>query len=89
MRIALSLFVGVVISAITVWGVGALYFSPLLPDEWRAIGAGGYALATILLFLFFCPVAQERPPWRHLSSRFWSFWFCEFPPPMTAIGSPK
>jgi hypothetical protein len=52
MRIALRLFVGVVISAITVWGVGALYFSPLLPTEWRAIGAGGYALITILLFLF-------------------------------------
>jgi Domain of unknown function (DUF4105) len=52
MRIALRLFVGVVISAITVWGVGALYFSPLLPDEWRAIGAGGYALLTILLFVF-------------------------------------
>jgi len=41
-----------VITAITLWGVGALYFSPLLPDEWRAIGAGGYALITILLFLF-------------------------------------
>jgi hypothetical protein len=52
MRIALKLFVGVVISAITVWCVGALYFSPLLPDDWRAIGAGGYALITILLFLF-------------------------------------
>lgn len=52
MRIALRLFVGVVISAITLWGVGALYFSPLLPGEWRAIGAGGYALTTILLFSF-------------------------------------
>jgi Domain of unknown function (DUF4105) len=52
MRIALRLFVGVVIGAITVWGVGMLYFSPLLPDAWRAIGAGGYALLTILLFLF-------------------------------------
>ena len=52
MRIALRLFVGIVITAITLWGVGALYFSPLLPDEWRAIGAGGYALITILLFLF-------------------------------------
>jgi hypothetical protein len=41
-----------VITAITLWSVGALYFSPLLPDEWRAIGAGGYALITILLFLF-------------------------------------
>ena len=52
MRIALRLFVAVVISATTLWGVGALYFSPLLPNQWRAIGAGGYALLTILLFLF-------------------------------------
>lgn len=51
MRIALRLFVGVVISAITAWGVGALYFSPLLPAEWRSFGAGVYAALTILAFL--------------------------------------
>ena len=36
--------------ATTLWGVGALYFSPLLPAEWRAVGAAGYGAATILAF---------------------------------------
>jgi hypothetical protein len=36
----------------TLWGVGMLYFSPLLPEAWRPIGAGAYAAATILAFLF-------------------------------------
>jgi hypothetical protein len=61
MRISLRLFVGIVITAITLWGVGALYFSPLLLDEWRAIGAGGYALTTILLCLF--PPRSLRHVW--------------------------
>jgi hypothetical protein len=36
--------------ATTLWGVGALYFSALLPGEWRAVGAAGYGAATILAF---------------------------------------
>ena len=37
-------------TAITLWGVGALYFSPLLPARWRAFAAAGYGTASILAF---------------------------------------
>jgi Domain of unknown function (DUF4105) len=40
------------ITGATLWGVGVLYYSPLLPEEWRAYGAGAYAALTILAFLF-------------------------------------
>ena len=38
------------ITAITLWGVGALYFSPLLPARWRAVAAASYGTASILAF---------------------------------------
>ena len=37
-------------TAITLWGVGALYFAPLLPARWRAFAAASYGIATILAF---------------------------------------
>ena len=37
-------------TAITLWGVGALYFSPLLPARWRAVAAASYGTASILAF---------------------------------------
>jgi Domain of unknown function (DUF4105) len=37
-------------TAITLWGVGAFYFSPLLPARWRAFAAASYGTATILAF---------------------------------------
>jgi hypothetical protein len=37
-------------TAITLWGVGALYFSPLLPARWRAFAAASYGTASILAF---------------------------------------
>ena len=37
-------------TAITLWGVGAWYFSPLLPARWRAFAAAGYGTASILAF---------------------------------------
>src|SRR4030095_15698699 len=37
-------------TAITLWGVGALYFSPLLPERWRAFAAASYGAAIILAF---------------------------------------
>ena len=37
-------------TAITLWGVGALYFSPLLAARWRAFAAASYGSATILAF---------------------------------------
>src|SRR4029077_5709545 len=35
---------------ITLWGVGALYFSPLLAARWRAVAAASYGAATVLAF---------------------------------------
>jgi len=37
-------------TAITLWGVGALNFSPLLPARWRAFAAASYGTASILAF---------------------------------------
>ncbi|HUC98525.1 MAG TPA: DUF4105 domain-containing protein [Candidatus Polarisedimenticolaceae bacterium] len=52
MRIIGRFVLGVVIGALTLWAVGMLYYSPLLPEEARAISAGGFAVITILAFLF-------------------------------------
>jgi hypothetical protein len=49
-RIFLNILLLVTITAITLWGVGALYFSPLLPARWRALGAASYGTASILAF---------------------------------------
>ena len=43
-------------TAITLWGIGALYFSPLLPARWRAFAAASYGTASILAFALL--------PWR-------------------------
>lgn len=50
MKFFLRIIVGIIIAGTTLWGVGALYFSPLLPEAWRAFGAGAYALLVILAF---------------------------------------
>ena len=52
MKIILRCLVGVIVTGITAWGAGALYYSPLLPEAWRAIAAGGYAALTVLAFVF-------------------------------------
>ena len=52
MKVTLRVLTGAAIIAITVWCVGVLYFSPLLPESWRTFGAGGYAALTIMAFLF-------------------------------------
>jgi hypothetical protein len=52
----LNILLGIAIAATTLWGVGALYFSPLLPARWRAFAAASYGAATILAFaLLPCP----------------------------------
>jgi len=51
-KIAARIVIGVIVAAMTIWGVGMLYFSPLLLLAWRPFGAGGYAALTILAFLF-------------------------------------
>jgi hypothetical protein len=43
---------GVIVSAMTAWSAGVLYYSPLVPERWRAIAAGGYAVITVFAFLF-------------------------------------
>jgi len=36
----------------TIWAVGALYYSPILPEKWRTLAAGGYAAIIIVSMLF-------------------------------------
>ena len=50
MRVFFNILLGITITAITLWGVGALYFSPLLPARWRTIAAASYGTASILAF---------------------------------------
>jgi hypothetical protein len=52
MRVIGRFVLGLVVGALTLWAVGMLYYSPLLPEEARAISAGGFAVITILAFLF-------------------------------------
>jgi Domain of unknown function (DUF4105) len=49
-RVFLNILLGITITAITLWGVGALYFSPLLSARWRALAAVTYAAVTVLAF---------------------------------------
>jgi hypothetical protein len=51
MKIAAWVLTGIVVAAMTIWGAGMLYFSPLLEDRWRLLGAGAYAGITLLAFL--------------------------------------
>ena len=52
MKIVLRCLSGVIVTGMTVWGVGALYYSPLVPEKWRPIAAAGYAAITALAFVF-------------------------------------
>jgi hypothetical protein len=49
-RLLLNIFLWITIPPITLWGVGALYFSPLLAARWRAVAAASYGAATVLAF---------------------------------------
>jgi hypothetical protein len=55
MKIAAWVLTGVVVAAMTIWGAGMLYFSPLLEGRWRPLGAGAYAGITLLAFLLLSP----------------------------------
>ena len=50
MAIFFNILLGITITAITLWGVGACYFSPLLPARWRAFAAASYGTASVLAF---------------------------------------
>jgi hypothetical protein len=52
MRIAARILLGIIVTGITVWGAGVLYFSPLLAENWRPLASGGYAALTLLAFVF-------------------------------------
>jgi hypothetical protein len=49
-RLLLNILLGIAVTGTTLWGVGALYYAPLAPPEWRACAAAAYGLATILVF---------------------------------------
>jgi hypothetical protein len=49
-RVFINILLVIAMTAITLWGVGALYFSPLLPARWRAFAAASYGTASILAF---------------------------------------
>ena len=52
MKIAARILIGVIVTAMTIWGAGMLYFSPLLAESWRPLAGGAYAAMTLLAFLF-------------------------------------
>jgi hypothetical protein len=52
MKIIAKSFLALLITGMTLWGVGVLYYSPLLTEAWRPYGAGVYAGLTILAFIF-------------------------------------
>jgi hypothetical protein len=51
-RFIAKTFLALLIAGVTLWAIGVLYFSPLLPEAWRPYAAGGYATLTIQVFLF-------------------------------------
>ena len=52
MKIVLRCLLGVIVTVMTAWGAGALYYAPLVPEKWRPVTAGGYAAFTALAFVF-------------------------------------
>ena len=50
MTTLLNIVLGIAITATTLWGVGALYFSPLLPARARTFAAASYGTASVLAF---------------------------------------
>ena len=51
MKIAIRILFAVIVTAMTIWGAGALYYSPLLPEKLRALAAVSYAGLTLFAFL--------------------------------------
>ena len=53
MRIVGRILVGIVVVLMTAWGAGAIYYSPLPGELFRAVLTGIFAVATLLAFLLF------------------------------------
>ena len=51
-KIAGRILIGIIVTGISIWTVGALYYSPILGQEWRAIAAVTYAVIVITSLLF-------------------------------------
>lgn len=51
MTIVVRIFLAVVVAAMTAWGTGAIYYSPLPGETLRAVLAGAFVIATALGFL--------------------------------------
>jgi hypothetical protein len=52
MKLLVRVLIGVMVLGMTVWATGVLYYSPLLPEKLRALGAIGYPALIILALLF-------------------------------------
>lgn len=51
MRIARGVLLVFIIAGMTIWAIGAIYYSPLLSARWRPLVAGSYAAITALALL--------------------------------------
>jgi hypothetical protein len=51
-KITGRILIGIILAGISIWTVGALYYSPILGQEWRAIAAVTYAVIVITSLLF-------------------------------------
>jgi hypothetical protein len=51
-KVAARVLAGIIVTGISIWAVGALYYSPIFGQEWRAIAAGSYAAIVIISMLF-------------------------------------
>jgi hypothetical protein len=49
-RLLLNILLGFTVIGTTLWGIGTLYYSPLVPPEWRAFAPAIYGVATVLAF---------------------------------------
>ena len=53
MKLAFRVLIAIAVAGMTIWAVGMLYYSPLLPESTRSLAAIGFAMLTLLAFLFF------------------------------------
>jgi hypothetical protein len=51
MKIVLRCLLGIIVAAMTAWCAGVLYYSPLVPERWRAFAAGAFAAVAALAFV--------------------------------------
>jgi hypothetical protein len=52
LKIAARILLTLVVVTTTIWCVGLLYYSPLLPGSWRGVAAATYGILSVFAFLF-------------------------------------